>query len=292
MTLGEWIGAARPRTLTASVVPVGVGLACAARAGRLDEALALVTLGAALSIQLATNLCNDWGDARRGADGPDRVGPARLSGRDPATARAVGRAAAAALVVATLLGAVLVWRGGWPILLVGVASLLSAVAYTAGPFPLAYHGLGDLFVFVFFGPVAVGGTYLLQRGAPTAAVLAASVPVGLLAVAILVVNNLRDIETDRQAGKRTLGVVMGDAGTRRWFVLLLLVAWIAMAAATFAGVEFAVAAVIASVALSLRLLRPLRAGVSGRALNPVLKATARFHLLSSVAWAAAIVVSR
>jgi len=209
-----WLAAARPRTLSAAVVPVAVGLAAAARGGPLDAAVAIVTLSAALLIQIATNLANDYYDYRSGADTEDRLGPLRVTQAGLVEPETVRDATFSVLVAAAALGAWLVWVGGWPILAIGVVSLLSALAYTAGPWPLAYKGLGDVFVFVFFGPVAVLGTEWLQRHALSDVALWASVPVGLLATAILVVNNLRDIDTDRVAGKRTLAVRLGAGATR------------------------------------------------------------------------------
>lgn len=290
--LQAWKMAVRLPTLTAAVAPVIAGTALAYHDRAFELLPALAALIGALALQVGANFANDVFDFERGADTSDRLGPPRATQLGLLSPGTMKLGMWSAFGVAALAGVYLIATAGWPILAVGLASIAGAIIYTGGPWPIGYHALGDLFTFVFFGLVATIGTYFVQADEITGLSVLAAVPVGCTVTAILVVNNLRDIETDRQAGKRTLGVVMGDAGTRRWFVLLLLVAWIAMAAATFAGVEFAVAAVIASVALSLRLLRPLRAGVSGRALNPVLKATARFHLLSSVAWAAAIVVSR
>ncbi len=290
--LQAWKMAVRLPTLTAAVAPVIAGTALAYHDHAFELLPALAALIGALALQVGANFANDVFDFERGADTSDRLGPPRATQLGLLSPGTMKLGMWSAFGVAALAGVYLIATAGWPILAVGLASIAGAIIYTGGPWPIGYHALGDLFTFVFFGLVATIGTYFVQAGEITGLSVLAAVPVGCTVTAILVVNNLRDIETDRQAGKRTLGVVMGDAGTRRWFVFLLLVAWIAMLAATFAGVEFAVAAVVASVALSLRLLRPLRAGVSGRALNPVLKATARFHLLSSVAWAAAIVVSR
>jgi 1,4-dihydroxy-2-naphthoate octaprenyltransferase len=175
------------------------------------------------------------------------------------------------MVAAAAAGVYLVWHGGWPILVIGVLSLVCAVAYTGGPFPLAYHGLGDVFVLVFFGPVAVGGTYLLQRGTLPASVLLASVPVGLLATAILMVNNLRDVDGDARAGKRTLAVRFGRRATRAGWIgvvaaalvlTLVAVGWPALLALPFAAWE----------------TRALL-GRDGRALDVSLAGTARLHLI-------------
>jgi 1,4-dihydroxy-2-naphthoate octaprenyltransferase len=267
----DWLAATRPRTLTAALVPVTLGLALAHRAGPLDLALAVATLVTALLIQVATNFANDWFDARHGADGPDRLGPARLSAQSAAAATAIGQGTVVVMAAAAVAGLYLVWHGGWPILAVGVVSLVCAVAYTGGPFPLAYHGLGDVFVLVFFGPVAVGGTYLLQRGTLPASVLLASIPVGLLATAILMVNNLRDVDGDARAGKRTLAVRFGRRATRAGWIgvvatalvlALVAVGWPALLAVPFAARE----------------TRALLAR-DGRALDASLAGTARLHLI-------------
>jgi 1,4-dihydroxy-2-naphthoate octaprenyltransferase len=267
----DWLAATRPRTLTAALVPVALGLALAQRAGALDPVLAAATLVTAVLTHVATNFPNDWFDARHGADGPARLGPARLSAGSAAAATAIGRGTVVVMVAAAAAGVYLVWHGGWPILVIGVLSLVCAVAYTGGPFPLAYHGLGDVFVLVFFGPVAVGGTYLLQRGTLPASVLLASVPVGLLATAILMVNNLRDVDGDARAGKRTLAVRFGRRATRAGWIgvvaaalvlTLVAVGWPALLALPFAAWE----------------TRALL-GRDGRALDVSLAGTARLHLI-------------
>ena len=216
-----WVLAARPRTLTAAAAPVilGTGLAVARDAHRLGPALAAL-LGALL-IQVGTNLANDYYDHVRGGDTPERIGPLRVTQAGLLSPRTVRNGAFQVLGAALVVGIYLAWVGGWPIVVVGLASLACAVAYTGGPFPLAYHGLGDLFVFVFFGLVAVGGTYWVQALDLNAEVLLAGAGMGALATAILVVNNLRDLDTDRRAGKRTLAVRLGRSRTKGEFVLLL-----------------------------------------------------------------------
>lgn len=284
--------AVRLPTLTAAVTPVIVGIALAYHDRAFDLLPAAAAMLGALALQVGANFANDVFDFERGADTSERLGPPRatqLGLLSPATMKA---GMWASFAVAMLAGVYLVAVAGWPIIAVGLASIAGALVYTGGPWPIGYHALGDLFTFVFFGLVATIGTYFVQAEAVSKLSVLAAIPVGCTVTAILVVNNLRDIATDRQAGKRTLGVVMGDAGTRRWFLFLLATAWVAMAATTFAGVEFALAAVVASAALAVRLVRPIREGVSGRALNPVLKATARYHLLSGLACAAVISISR
>jgi 1,4-dihydroxy-2-naphthoate octaprenyltransferase len=182
---------------------------------------ALAALMGALLIQVGTNLANDYYDHLRGGDTGDRVGPVRVTQAGLIPPTTVRNGAFLVLGLAFLLGIYLVWVGGLPIVVVGLASLVCAVAYTGGPFPLAYHGLGDLFVFVFFGLVAVGGTYWVQALALEPEVLLAGAGAGALATALLVVNNLRDIETDAQVGKRTLAVRLGPGGTKAELLLLL-----------------------------------------------------------------------
>ncbi len=206
--IAVWVLAARPRTLAAAVVPVLVGSALAFADGAFAPAAAAAALLGAVLIQIGTNFANDYFDARRGAD-TERTGPLRVTQAGLVTASQIRAAIALAFGLAVLCGIYLVAAGGWPILLIGCLSILAGLAYTGGPYPLGYHGLGDLFVFVFFGIVAVAGTYYVQALRVTPLVLVLSVPIGLLSVAILTVNNLRDIESDRRAGKRTLVVRFG-----------------------------------------------------------------------------------
>ena len=215
----SWWLAARPRTLTASLVPIVVGLALAPPRSAADAAIAACTVLSALCIQVGVNFANDCFDAEAGIDTHERLGPTRAVQAGLVTPAGMKRAFVAVLAVAVLFGLPLVWRGGVPILATGLVSMLCAYLYAGGPYPLASLGLGDLFVFVFFGVVPVAGTVWLQRGAIDPFVLVASLPVALLAVAILVVNNLRDIPTDAVAGKRTMAVRLGDPATRAMYRL-------------------------------------------------------------------------
>lgn len=209
-----WLLAARPKTLPAAAAPVLVGAALAAFRGGFDALPAAAALAGALLIQIATNLANDYFDFVKGADTADRVGPTRVTQAGLISPAAVRGAMIGVLAAALLAGVYLVSVGGWPIVWIGVASLVCAVAYTGGPFPLAYHGLGDLFVFVFFGLIAVAGTVYVQVGVFAPEAWLAGAGIGAMSTAILVVNNLRDLQTDRRAGKRTMAVRLGRVGTQ------------------------------------------------------------------------------
>jgi 1,4-dihydroxy-2-naphthoate octaprenyltransferase len=277
--LATWIGAARLRTLPAAVVPVGVGTACTAAAGHVAWGPALAALGGALAIQIGTNFANDVFDAERGADGPDRIGPVRAVSAGLITAGAMKRAMIAAFGVATLLGVYLVAVAGWPVVAIGVASIVSGIAYTGGPWPLGYHGLGDVFVMVFFGFVAVCGTAFVQLGNVPALAIAAAVPVGALATAILVVNNLRDRETDECAGKRTLAVRLGRRAALIEYAGLLGLAYAVPLGLALTGRPLAVLP-----------LASVRFG-DGRAFNRCLARTAQLLLLHGVLLAIGLAAS-
>jgi 1,4-dihydroxy-2-naphthoate octaprenyltransferase len=219
--------AARPRTLPAAVAPVLVGTALGAldRDGLRWLAFAAALLGAVF-IQVGTNLSNDYSDARRGADTEDRLGPVRVTAGGLVPPRQVLIATYVSFGLAVLCGAYLVAVAGWVLLLIGAASILAGVLYTGGPRPYGYEGLGEVFVFLFFGVVAVTGSYYVQTEELTWEAFVLAVPVGLLAAGILVVNNVRDLETDRRAGKRTLAVRLGRARTRVLFAVMVYLAFV------------------------------------------------------------------
>jgi 1,4-dihydroxy-2-naphthoate octaprenyltransferase len=219
-----WISAARPRTLPAAIAPVLVGSALALRNQTFAAAPAAACLAFGLLVQIGTNFANDYCDFLKGADSAARVGPRRAVAAGWVAPSAMRAAALATFAAAFLVGLSLLGRGGWPLLVVGVASIASGLAYTAGPFPLAYVGLGDVFVFFFFGPVAVAATVYVQSGRIDADALLASIPIGLLAANILLVNNYRDSETDRKARKRTLVVRFGRRFARIQYAVCLAVA--------------------------------------------------------------------
>ena len=206
---GVWLGALRPRTLPAGAAPVIVGSALAWGADKLHVGAALLALVGALLLQITSNLANDVFDAEKGADGPDRLGPVRATAAGLVTPRAMRRAVLMALGACVLAGVGLVVRGGWPVVAMGLTSMAAAVLYTGGPRPLGYLGLGEVFVFLFFGLVAVAGTFFVQALDVPGWVIAGGVAPGLLSAAILVVNNVRDREGDARVGKRTLAVRFG-----------------------------------------------------------------------------------
>ncbi|ATW26552.1 1,4-dihydroxy-2-naphthoate polyprenyltransferase [Candidatus Formimonas warabiya] len=216
-----WMLAIRPKTLPAAMGPVIVGTALAAGDQAFRFGPALAALLAALLLQIGSNLANDVFDFKKGTDTKERTGPVRVTQAGLLTPRQVMGGMWAVFVLAFLIGTYLIWVGGWPILVVGVSAIISAIAYTGGPFPLGYHGLGEIFVFIFFGPVAVCGTYYVQAGSVSTAAWCASLPVGLLISAVLVVNNFRDLETDQKTGKRTLAVRLGPGHAQMEYVLLL-----------------------------------------------------------------------
>lgn len=233
--VGAWIAALRPKTLAAGATPVLVGCALAGAAGAFDLAVSLACLAGALLLQVASNLVNDLFDHLRGADGPDRMGPARAAQQGWLGPRAMAWAATASLLLAVAVGSYLVAVGGWPILAIGLGGLVAAVAYTAGPVPLGYVGLGDPLVFLFFGPVAVAGTVFVQVGRVAPEVWWASASLGALATAILVVNNLRDRHSDARAAKRTLAVRFGATACRVEYTVFVACAYGALVAAVLIG---------------------------------------------------------
>jgi 1,4-dihydroxy-2-naphthoate polyprenyltransferase len=279
-TRAQWISGARPRTLPAAVSPVVAGTGAAAELGSADAVRAVLALVVALALQVAVNYANDYSDGVRGTD-DERVGPFRLTGSGAAPPGQVRAAAFAAFGVAALSGLVLVaLSGAWWLLLVGAACVAAAWFYTGGPRPYGYAGLGEVFVFVFFGLVAVLGTTYTQAGRVSAGALGAAVAIGSLACAILVANNLRDIPTDAAAGKRTLAVRLGDAGTRRLYVALDGAAFV-LAAAVAVRHPWALLA-LAAVPLAVRPVRAVLGGAKGLELLPVLRDTGRLELAFAV----------
>ncbi len=223
-TTSLWLEAARLRTLPAAVIPVATGITLAAISGFMNCFIASVTVITAVLIQIGTNFANEYYDYLKGADTNERIGFLRATSAGLIAPESMKWATVGTMIAAFLIGLILVWHGGWVILAIGLLSLLFGYAYTGGPYPLAYNGLGDLFVMIFFGIVAVNGTYFLLTSAVSYPVFIASLSCGALATNILVVNNLRDTDNDRKVDKRTLGVMFGDNFLRIEYTILLLVA--------------------------------------------------------------------
>lgn len=219
--LSIWLKAARPQTLAAAFVPVLVGASLAYHDHLFALLPSIVAMLCAFLIQIGTNFANDYFDFKKGADTDDRIGFERATATGLISASAMKTATIVTMSLAFILGLYLVWHAGWIILWIGIASLVFGILYTGGPFPLGYNGLGDLFVFIFFGIVAVTGTYYVNAQVWSPDAFWASLSVGALATNILVVNNLRDVEQDRLAGKNTLGVLFGE-NILRWEYLLML----------------------------------------------------------------------
>lgn len=277
--LALWIAGARPRTLPAAVAPVVAGTGAAAYAESVVWWKALLALSVSLALQIGVNYANDYSDGIKGTD-DDRVGPLRLVGSGLVPARQVKLAAFAFLGLGAAFGFALAATTTWWLLLVGAAAILAAWTYTGGPSPYGYRALGEVSVFVFFGIVAVLGTAYVQVEHITAPAVTAAVGVGALACAILVANNLRDIPTDTASGKKTLAVVLGDRGTRRFFSLLVLVSIVALGAAA-AYTLWALLGLL-FLPLAVRARQTVARGAQGPALIPVLKDIGQAELIYAV----------
>jgi len=253
---------------------------------------ALAALAGALLIQIGTNFANDVFDFKKGADTIERLGPLRVTQAGLLSPRQVMLGMWITFGLAALIGLYLIALSGWPIVVIGILSIASGIAYTGGPFPLGYNGLGDLFVFIFFGLVAVCGTYYVQALTLSAAVIWTSIPIGLLATAILVVNNLRDIETDRAAGKKTLAVRFGVRGAQIEYLLLIGISYAVPLLMWLSGVS---TPWVMLAWLSLLLVKPLinlMMNEKGRPLNQALAGTARLELVYSFLFSIGLIVGR
>jgi len=292
--VNPWVLAARPATLPAAVVPVFVGAAAAFSEGaKFRGVVFLMTLICALLIQIGTNFANDYSDFVRGADHEGRLGPVRVTQSGLIDQEGVKRGIIIAFGLAVLVGAYLAWIGGWPIIAIGVLSVLSGLAYTGGPFPLGYHGLGDLFVFVFFGIIAVTGTAYLQSGHWSTFALLLSIPIGLLVTNILVINNLRDLPTDIAAGKRTLATRIGDRATRVQYALFTIAAFvIPLVIGITNPAHRMIMLPLVTFPLALRRVTTVLKSTSGRDLNPILARTGRLLLLFGALLAAGAALTR
>jgi 1,4-dihydroxy-2-naphthoate octaprenyltransferase len=287
-TPAQWLAGARPRTLPAALAPVLVGTGAAAALDGFDPVPAVLALVVALALQVAVNYANDYSDGRRGTDA-DRVGPMRLVGSGAATAPQVLVAAALSFAVAAVAGLALAALSSWWLIAVGAVCIVAAWTYTGGPIPYGYRALGEVFVFVFFGLVAVVGTTFVQTGAVEPLAVAVSVPVGLLIVAILVVNNLRDIDGDAAVGKRTLAVLLGERATRATFAGLIVVAFLGIAAVGIAR-PWALLGLL-SVPLGVPPVRTVLSGGRGPRLIAALQGTGLLTLATGILLAAGLALS-
>jgi 1,4-dihydroxy-2-naphthoate octaprenyltransferase len=277
-----WLMAIRPRTLPAAASGVIMGSALAWHDGffRLDAALACLLT--ALLLQIGSNLANDVFDFERGTDTHERLGPVRVTQAGLLSPKQVKMGMLIVFALAAVIGLYLAWLGGWPIIILGLAAIISAIAYTGGPFPLGYYGLGDLFVFIFFGLASVAGTYYVQAGTISTAAWWMSVPPGLIITAILVINNLRDLENDRRASKHTLAVLLGERATKQQYLICMLVAYLIVPLAAWLGVIPWLALLTwASLPLAIRTLKVVFTQ-KGRPLNAALAGTGRIALLFSI----------
>jgi 1,4-dihydroxy-2-naphthoate octaprenyltransferase len=291
-TVRIWVMAARVRTLPASVAPVLVGTSLALGAGHFQALAFVAALLGAMFIQVGTNLSNDYSDARRGADSEDRLGPVRVTAGGLVPPRQVLVATYATFGLAVACGAYLVAVAGPELLAVGAASILAGILYTGGPRPYGYEGLGELFVFLFFGIVAVVGSYFVQVQELPWEAFVCAVPVGLLASAILVVNNLRDIDTDRRAGKRTLAVRLGVRRTRALYAAMLTGAFASAPLCWALGSMTAWLLLSwAAIPLALALARTVRTRTDGPSLNGALARTGALQLIFCLLFAAGILAS-
>jgi 1,4-dihydroxy-2-naphthoate octaprenyltransferase len=287
-----WLMAARLRTLPAAVAPVLVGTSLALGGGSFRPLAFVAALLGAIFIQVGTNLSNDYSDARRGADNEDRLGPVRVTAGGLVPPGKVLLATWITFGLAVLCGVYLVAIAGWELIAVGAASILAGVLYTGGPRPYGYEGLGELFVFLFFGIVAVTGSYFAQVSELAWPAFACAVPVGLLASAILVVNNVRDLETDRRAGKRTLAVRLGRERTRALYTAMIALAFL------LAPLPWALGSMTGwlllpwlAIPLAVPLVRIVRTRVDGPTLNGALAKTGMLQLIFCVLFSAGILAS-
>jgi 1,4-dihydroxy-2-naphthoate polyprenyltransferase len=287
-----WLMAARPKTLPVGLAPVLVGTSLAGTGGVFHPLRFVAALLGACFIQVGANLSNDYSDARRGADTEDRLGPVRVTAGGLVPPRQVLIATYVTFGLAILCGVYLIAVAGWQLLLVGAASIVAGVLYTGGPRPYGYEGLGELFVFLFFGIVAVAGSFFVQAETLVWEAFALAVPVGLLASAVLVVNNVRDLETDRRAGKRTLAVRLGRERTRALFAgmvygafLLAPVTWL------FGPLKPWLLLPFLALPLAAPVVRTVRTRTDGPSLNEGLAATGRLELVYCVLLCAGILLS-
>jgi len=287
-----WIEAARPKTLAAAFVPVLIGAALAYSQNAFSLIPSLVALLCAFLIQIGTNFANDYYDAQKGADNDDRVGFTRATAKGLITPKMMMRATIITMGLAFVFGLYLVWHAGWVILLIGVLSLIFGIAYTGGPYPLGYNGLGDIFVFIFFGIIAVMGTYYVNALHWSLLAFWVSLPAGALSVNILVINNLRDIDTDGPAGKKTLGVIFGEE-VLRWEYLLMILLSFAIPPHLFFRDHFGwlIFLPFLTIPLAVKLLKNIWQERKKAHFNKILENTAKFMVLFGLLFSIGLIFS-
>jgi len=287
-----WILASRPKTLPAAASPVLVGSAIAFYFNGFQFYPAMAALLAALLLQIGANLSNDLFDYYRGADEGERLGPTRVTQAGLLTPKQVAIGTSVVFLLAAMIGVYLVWVAGWVILVIGLTSIIAALAYTGGPFPFGYHGLGEFFVFIFFGIVAVCGTFFVQTRMMDGLVFWSSFPMGFLITAILIVNNLRDIDTDRKAGKKTMAVRFGSNFSKIEFLSCLIAAWIVPLVLWLTQL---LPMWILFAWVSIPFARPIIHQVfqwTGKPLNKTLAGTGRFTLIYALLFSLGVLLSK
>lgn len=288
--MNRWIITSRPKTLTAAISPVILGSALSFFDGHFNILIFIVILIAAILIQIGTNFSNDLFDYLKGADNIDRLGPDRALQKGLVSKEEIQKAIIIVFILAIIFGFYLAYLGGWPIVIIGLLSIFSGIIYTGGPYPLAYNGFGDLFVFIFFGLIAVSGTYYLHSGIFSATSVVAGCTLGSLATAILVVNNLRDINTDKKYGKNTLAVYIGQKLTKIEYILLMIIAYsIPIYISYILGNKSGIYIVYFTLPISIRLILEILYK-QGRDLNGTLEGTAKLLLLYTILFSFGIAV--
>lgn len=287
-----WLIASRPRTLPAAASPAILASAAAFADGVFKPGPALAALAGALLLQIGANIANDYFDYKKGVDTAARLGPVRVTSAGLLPSRQVFIGMLVVFALAALIGVYLITVAGWPVLAIGVLSILSAMAYTGGPYPLGYNGLGEVFVFIFFGLAATCGTYFVQALQLSAGSIYAAVSMGMLIVAILVVNNLRDVDTDRASRKRTQAVRLGEHGSVIEYAVVIILAYVSLGAAVVTG-SLSAWSLLALFSLPMAVrMRQLVAVTRGRALNKLLADTGRLTLVFSLLTSLGLVISR
>jgi len=287
--VNPWILASRPKTLPAAISPVILGLALAYHNNQLNILVGSLTLLASILIQIGTNLANDAYDFLSGADNENRMGPKRATNSGLLNPKVVLNKMRLVFLFSIIIGCYLAYIGGWPIVLIGLLAILSGIAYTGGPYPLGYNGLGDIFVFVFFGLIAVPGTYYLQTNTVSYESVLVGILCGSFSTAILVVNNVRDLNTDKKSNKKTIAVILGKKFCEfEYFLMLLLGLSIPVYLNIFLNFKNSMLLVLVTIPIAIKLILELHFEV-GKKLNSVLERTARLYMIITIILSFAIV---